>query len=92
MAGGAVDALKVPDGLASLWEVVCQEASTILTVKDPSEPPLMAHQWTQVQDLYHKQVTRHGRLSLCVLHTEGTTQVVNLHDQLRLTMLKRLSA
>ena len=89
MAGGAVDALKIPDGLASIWEVVCQKTSTILTVEDPCEPPLMAHQRAQVQDLHHKQVTRHGRLSLCVFHAEGTTQVVNLHDQLWVTVLTK---
>lgn len=37
MAGRAVDALKVPDSLAGIREVVCQEASAILPVKDARE-------------------------------------------------------
>ena len=48
MAGGAVDALKVPDGLAGLREVVCQETTAVFPVKDAGEAPLMALQRTQV--------------------------------------------
>lgn len=78
MTRGAVDALKVPDGLAGFRKVVCEEATTILTVKDASEPPLMTLKGPQVQDLHHQQVPWHGGLALVVFHTEWTTQIVHL--------------
>ena len=78
MAGGAIDALKVPDGLASFREMVCQEATTVLSVKDAGETPLMTLQGPQIQDLYYQQVTWHGGLALVILYTKWTTQVVHL--------------
>lgn len=78
MAGGAIDALKVPDGLAGFREMVCQEAATIFTVKDAGKAPLMPLQGSQVQNLNYQQITRHGRLAFTILHTKWTTQIVHL--------------
>ena len=54
MARRAVDALEVPDGFAGLGEMVCQEPSPILPVKDACETPLIAHQGAQVTDFHHQ--------------------------------------
>lgn len=80
MAGGAVDALKVPDCFAGFRKVVSQEPATILAVKDAGESPLMTLQRPQIQDLYYQEVTRHGRLAFAILYTKWTTQVVHLQQ------------
>lgn len=81
MAGGAIDALKIPDGLAGFREMVCEESTTVFTVKNASEAPLMTLQGSQIQDLYHQQVSWHGGLALVILHTEWATQIVHLQKE-----------
>ena len=78
MAGGAIDAFKVPDGFAGFRKVISQEPATIFAVKDAGESPLMTLQRSQIEDLYYQEVTRHGRLAFAILHTKWTTQIVHL--------------
>jgi hypothetical protein len=73
------DALEVPDGLARPGEVVREEAAAVVPVEDAREPPLVARQRAQVQNLHHQQVARHRRPALRVRHADRPAQVVHLH-------------
>ena len=78
VARGCPDALEVPDSLASLGEVVGEEASAVLTVEDSSEAPLVARKRAEVENLNYKQVSGHRSLALRVGYSDWPTQVVHL--------------
>lgn len=62
----------------SRWKVVCQETTTIVTVKDSREAPLIAWQGAKLEELYHKKIARKCWLVVLVMAADRTREIVNL--------------
>ncbi len=78
MAGCAVDAIEVPDGLGGIREVVCQEAAAIIAVEDAAEAPLVPGQGPKIQDLHSEDVPWLSWHALLIRASDGSAQVVHL--------------
>lgn len=72
------DTLEVPDSLASIWEVVSEESSTVLTIENSSEAPFITRKRAEVKNLDNEQISWHRRFAFGVVHANWPTQVMNL--------------
>jgi len=92
VAGGAVDALEVPDGFGGLWVDFVQEASTIIFREHAGEAPWLVLEGLYILDVDQKNITRLGGLDL-----EWSSEVVNssqiyISDVIRRIIVLDLSA
>lgn len=71
------DTLEVPDSLASIWEVVSEESSTVLTIENSSEAPFITRKRAEVKNLDNEQISWHRRFAFGVVHANWPTQVMN---------------
>lgn len=58
--------------------MVCQETTTIVTVEDSCEAPLIAWQGPKLEELYHKKIARKCWLVVLVMAADRTREIVNL--------------
>lgn len=80
---------EIPYSFGCTREVISEKSSTIFSVKNCSETPFVSRQRPQIAYLDGQEIAGLGRSSVCIDHSNRSTQIMNLMQYISIIKISK---